>query len=79
MVHSLALFESEDVLCLSDRENQRIDCIKAGLELPLVADRDETGMEVVSYTGVGRTFAIAAKGNASLNKIELQLCCKELY
>ncbi len=58
-MHSLALFEDEDVLCLSDREGQRIDCIRAGLRV----NEDNTGEDVITYTGVGRTFAIAAKGN----------------
>ena len=61
-MHSLALFEEDDVLCLSDREGNRIDCIRAGLDSKKPADQDETGQTVVSYTGVGRTYAIAAKG-----------------
>ena len=70
MVHSVALFEDSDVLCLSDREGQRVDCVKAGLTLPPAvsaapADKDETGEQVVAYTGVGRTYAIAAKGRLS--------------
>ena len=65
MAHSLALFEDEDVICVSDRENAKIDCMKAGLRWPVEgpADRDETGVAVITYTGVGRTYAIAAKGN----------------
>ena len=66
MVHALALFEDSDVLCLSDREGERIDCVKAGLTLPpssiQPADKDETGEQVVAYTGVGRSYGIAAKG-----------------
>ena len=67
VAHSLALFEEEDVLCVSDRENAKIDCMKAGLRWPVEgpADRDETGVAVITYTGVGRTYAIAAKGNAT--------------
>ena len=41
--HSLALFEEEDVLCIADREGQKIDCLKAGLSAPKHADKDETG------------------------------------
>ena len=41
--HSLALFEEEDVLCIADREGQKIDCLKAGLAAPKHADKDETG------------------------------------
>ena len=67
VAHSLALFEEEDVLCVSDRENAKIDCMKAGLRWPVEgpADRDETGVAVITYTGVGRTYAIAAKGNVT--------------
>ena len=67
MAHSLALFEQEDVLCVSDRENAKIDCMKAGLRWPIEGpvDRDETGVAVITYTGVGRTYAIAAKGNTT--------------
>jgi len=69
VAHSLALFEEEDVLCVSDRENAKIDCMKAGLRWPVEgpADRDETGVAVITYTGVGRTYAIAAKGTALLS------------
>jgi len=69
VAHSLALFEEEDVLCVSDRENAKIDCMKAGLRWPIEGpvDRDETGVAVITYTGVGRTYAIAAKGTALLS------------
>ena len=69
MAHSLALFEDEDVLCVSDRENAKIDCMRAGLRWPVggapLKDKDETGVAVITYTGIGRTFAIAAKGRAA--------------
>jgi len=69
VAHSLALFEEEDVLCVSDRENAKIDCMKAGLKWPIdgPVDRDETGAAVITYTGVGNTYAIAAKGTALLS------------
>jgi len=51
--HSLALFE-------------RVDCIKAGLQVPRYANQDETGMKVVSYPGIGRVYAVAGKGTALL-------------
>ena len=75
MAHSLALFEEEDVLCVSDRENAKIDCMKAGLRWPVEgpADRDETGVAVITYTGVGRTYAIAAKGNVTTRVYLLKL------
>lgn len=64
--HSLALFEESDVLCVANREGQRVDCLKAGLGRPLYANRDETGQKITSYNGVGRVYAIAAKGTALL-------------
>ena len=60
--HSLALFEESDVLCVANREGQKIDCMKAGIERPLYANRDETGQKVTSYKGVGRPYAIDGKG-----------------
>ena len=81
MAHSLALFEEEDVLCVSDRENAKIDCMKAGLRWPVEgpADRDETGVAVITYTGVGRTYAIAAKGNVTSDNpcISLEIISRE--
>ena len=62
MPHSLTLFEDEDVLCLSDREGKKIDCVRAGLNRPQFANVDETGNEVVTYTGVGKTYAIDSIG-----------------
>ena len=61
--HSLALFDESDVLCVANREGERVDCMKAGIERPLYANRDETGQKVTSYKGVGRPYAIDAKGN----------------
>ena len=69
MVHSVALFEEDDVLCLSDHEGRKVDCLRAGLVLAKRADQDETGIKVVSYTGVGRTYAIAAKGKRNVTSI----------
>ncbi len=68
VAHSVALFEDEDVLCVSDREGGKIDCVRAGLRRPLHgSSEDETGEPVISYTGVGRSFAIAPKGTALLS------------
>ena len=62
--HSLALFEETDVLCVADREGGRVECIQAGLQKPLHANRDDTGKRVVVYDQniIGRPYAIAAKG-----------------
>jgi len=66
--HSLALFEETDVLCVADREGGRVECINAGLQKPLHANRDDTGRSVVNYNQkvIGRPYAIAAKGTALL-------------
>lgn len=63
--HSLALFEETDVLCVADREGGRVECINAGLQRPLHANRDDTGRRVVNYNQriIGRPYAIASKGN----------------
>ena len=53
------------MLCVANREGKRIDCMKAGIERPLYANRDETGQKVTSYKGVGRPYAIEGKGKIS--------------
>ena len=62
--HSLALFEETDVLCVADREGGRVECINAGIQKPLHANRDDTGRRVVNYNQkvIGRPYAIASKG-----------------
>ena len=49
-------------MCVANREGQKIDCMKAGIERPLYANRDETGQKVTTYKGVGRPYAIDGKG-----------------
>ena len=63
--HSLALFEDTDVLCVADREGGRVECIQAGLQRTLHANRDDTRRRVVNYNQriIGRPYAIASKGN----------------
>ena len=60
----MALFEETDVLCVADREGGRVECINAGLQKPLHANRDDTGKRVVNYNQkvIGRPYAIASKG-----------------
>lgn len=67
VVHSLALFEDEDVLCIADREGGRVECVVAGLHSPqltgqLVVMLDKNSLE----DDLGRVFAIAGKGTALL-------------
>jgi len=68
VVHSLALYEDEDVLCIANREGEKIECVKAGLHSPqltgqrlAVLDRDSLGQPL------GRTFAITGRGTALLS------------
>ena len=56
-MHSVALLEDKDVLCVSDRENAKIDCMRAGLK-----NKNKTGVAVITYNGIGKTFAVATKG-----------------
>lgn len=52
---------------MADREGRKVDCVKAGQERPMYANKDETGEMVRSYSGVGSPFAIAGKGSALLS------------
>ena len=49
---------------MADREGGRVECINAGLQKPLHANRDDTGKRVVDYNQkvIGRPYAIASKG-----------------
>ena len=65
------MFEESDVLCVANREGLKIDCMKAGIERPLYANRDETGQKVTTYTGVGRPYAIDGKGIQNIYELTL--------
>lgn len=58
--HSLALMEQYDLLCIADRENMRVTCVKAEL------NGYNAGMQATSLNiqqpDLGRVFAIAAYG-----------------
>ncbi|CAI2311734.1 unnamed protein product [Caenorhabditis sp. 36 PRJEB53466] len=54
--HSLALIEDMNIICVADRENQRVQCFSAGLS---EGDRTlPTGIPITSATDIGRVFAI---------------------
>lgn len=56
VVHSLALIESRNLICASDRENGRILCFKAGLQNQL----DSIGELVLNLRyPIGKVFALA--------------------
>lgn len=61
VVHSLQLFEDEDILCIADREGERVVCVGAGLEHPQLS-----GAQFTDVARLGRTFGIAGRGNALL-------------
>lgn len=67
VVHSLVLFEAEDVLCVADREGERIQCVMAGLAAPqLTGSLIETLDAISLKQRLGRMFAIAGRGTALL-------------
>ncbi|XKL59861.1 hypothetical protein PGB90_000877 [Kerria lacca] len=59
--HSLTLMEQYDLLCIADRENMRVICVKAEL------NGYDTSSQMTSLNiqqpDLGRVFAIAAHGN----------------
>lgn len=59
VVHSLALFEQEDMLCIADREGRQVDCVGAGLRAPQFR-----GQSSSKITGLGRVYGIAGRGTA---------------
>jgi len=61
VVHSLALFEPEDVLCVADREGKKIDCVGAGLRFPQFL-----GQISSTIPGIGRVYGLAGRGSALL-------------
>lgn len=58
--HSLTLMEQYDLLCIADRENMRVICVKAEL------NGYDTSSQMTSLNiqqpDLGRVFAIAAHG-----------------
>lgn len=57
--HSLALIEEMNLICVADRENERIQCFGAGLNedgrsLP-------TGIFITKAEDIGRVYAIREK------------------
>ena len=61
VVHSLVLYEPEDVLCVADREGQKVDCVGAGLRLAQFR-----GSVSTTVRDVGRVYGIAGRGTALL-------------
>jgi len=59
VVHSLALYEQEDLLCIADREGKQVECVGAGLRAPQFRGQSSTKL-----SGLGRVFGIAGRGTA---------------
>jgi hypothetical protein len=58
VLHSLALFEQFDLICVADRENNRIVCYNAGIAAP-----DQIGRKQFDvYPGLGAVYAIEVLG-----------------
>uniref|UniRef100_A0A915N8M0 peptidylamidoglycolate lyase n=1 Tax=Meloidogyne javanica TaxID=6303 RepID=A0A915N8M0_MELJA len=63
--HSLTLIEDLNLLCVADRENERIQCFSAGLEGAQHQHRRAyvpTGTFFTKAENIGRVFAIREKG-----------------
>jgi len=61
IVHSLALYEQEDMLCVADREGRQVECVGAGLRAPQFR-----GQTSAKLSGLGRIYGIAGRGTALL-------------
>merc|ERR1712037_476057 len=59
VVHSLALYEQEDLLCIADREGKQVECVGAGLRAPQVRGQSSTKL-----SGLGSVYGIAGRGTA---------------
>merc|ERR550519_1276788 len=67
VVHSLALYEDEDVLCIANREGEKIECVKAGIHSPQLTGQRLAVLDRASLgQPLGRMFAIAGRGTALL-------------
>jgi len=61
VVHSIVLFEQEDLLCVANREGATVECLGAGLHSPQFL-----GLVASTISGLGRVYAIAGRGAALL-------------
>jgi len=58
--HSLTLIEDWNILCVADRENQRIQCFSAGLELEKKRGLP-TGTFIRKAENLGRVYSVRSK------------------
>lgn len=61
--HSMALVEDQDMLCVADRENRRIQCFSAGLNPGMQAGKF---IYQISTNPLGRVYAITYGGDGLL-------------
>jgi len=66
--HSIALIEDQDLLCVADRENQRIQCFSAGLNLDMPPGKF---VYQVSTKQIGRVYGIAYGGDGILQGVAI--------
>lgn len=69
--HSLTLMEQYDLLCIADRENMRVICVKAELK-DYNSDVQISSLNI-QQPDFGRVFAIAAHGIGSNFYIDIML------
>merc|ERR1711892_835400 len=61
VVHSVVLFEQEDIVCIANREGKSIECLGAGLHSPQFL-----GQSSSTIKDLGRVYAITGRGAALL-------------
>ncbi|XP_071749710.1 peptidyl-alpha-hydroxyglycine alpha-amidating lyase 2 isoform X1 [Lepeophtheirus salmonis] len=62
IIHSITLFEDENIFCIANRNGQTIECFSTGLKRPF-------GQKMMLFEGVGCIFGIVAKGTALVGVI----------
>jgi hypothetical protein len=56
----------QDILCVADREGERVVCVGAGLEHPQLS-----GAQFTDIARLGRTFAIGQPGQKTTTTLDL--------
>lgn len=60
--HSIAVDDDLDIVCVADRENERILCYNAGTK-PNDSGLDTTGVLMMKAESTGRVYAVRIKGS----------------
>jgi len=61
VVHSVVLFEDQDLVCVANREGKTVECVGAGLHSPQFLGQSSSVIQ-----NLGRVYAIAGRGAALL-------------